>query len=188
LPSPLPRDWATAPCLDLINSHWSDHLGTGEIYDRLPEPRFRRAFLKRWGYRVADPDDPGGRARLLTLRSLLRDILEQYIAGRPLPRSMRKRLESEINRAPVSMRLVRSADGYTLSAGREGALWDVVTSDIAMSAARLMSDKATVKVCANPDCSWMFTDESKPKTRRWCNVSVCGSLVNVRHHRAARHD
>jgi predicted RNA-binding Zn ribbon-like protein len=101
---------------------------------------------------------------------------------------MRKRLESEINRAPVSMRFVRAADGYTLSAGRQGALWDVVTSDIAMSAARLMSDKATVKVCANPDCSWMFTDESKPKTRRWCNVSVCGSLVNVRHHRAARHD
>jgi predicted RNA-binding Zn ribbon-like protein len=101
---------------------------------------------------------------------------------------MRKRLESEINRAPVSMRLVSSADGYTLSAGREGALWDVVTSDIAMSAARLISDKATVKVCANADCSWMFTDESKPKTRRWCNVSVCGSLVNVRHHRAARHD
>jgi predicted RNA-binding Zn ribbon-like protein len=101
---------------------------------------------------------------------------------------MRERLESEINRAPVSMRLVRSADGYTLSTGREGAPWDVVTSDIAMSAARLMSDKATVKVCANADCSWMFTDESKPKTRRWCNVSVCGSLVNVRHHRAARHD
>jgi predicted RNA-binding Zn ribbon-like protein len=188
LPSPLPRDWATAPCLDLINSHWNDHLGTGETYDRLPEPRFRRAFLKRWGYRVADADDPQGRGRLLTLRTLLRDVLEQYIAGRPLPRSMRKRLESEINRAPVSMRLVRSADGYTLSAGREGALWDVVTSDIAMSAARLMSDKATVKVCANADCSWMFTDESKPKTRRWCNVSVCGSLVNVRRHRAARHD
>ena len=137
---------------------------------------------------MADADDPAGRARLLTLRSLLRDVLEHYIAGRPLPRSMRKRLESEINRAPVSMRLVPARDGYTLSAGREGDLWDVVTSDIAMSAATLMSDKATVKVCANPDCSWMFTDESKPKTRRWCNVSVCGSLVNVRRHRASRHD
>jgi len=101
---------------------------------------------------------------------------------------MRRRLEAEINKAPISMRLAPSAEGYTLSAGRVGESWDVVTSDIAMSTARLMSDKATVKVCANPDCSWMFTDESKPKTRRWCNVSVCGSLVNVRHHRAARHD
>jgi predicted RNA-binding Zn ribbon-like protein len=108
--------------------------------------------------------------------------------GRTLPISMRRRLESEINRAPISMRLIGSADGYTLSAGRAGDSWNVAISDIAMSAARLMSDKAAVRVCANPDCSWMFTDESKPKTRRWCNVSVCGSLVNVRHHRAARHD
>ncbi len=188
MPSPLPRDWATAPCLDLINSRWNDHLGTGETYDRLPEPRFRRAFLKRWGYHVADPDEASARARLASLRDLLRGVLEHYIAGRPLPASMRHKLEAEINRAPISMRFARSADGYILSAGREGALWDVVTSDIAMSAAKLMADRATVKVCANADCSWMFTDESKPKTRRWCNVSVCGSLINVRSHRAARHD
>jgi predicted RNA-binding Zn ribbon-like protein len=154
----------------------------------LPEPRFRRAFLRRWGYRVADADDPSARARLVSLRRLLRSVLEHYIASRPVPLSMRRRLEAEINRAPISMRLVGSAGDYSLFAGRAGESWDVVTSDIAMSAARLMSDKATVKVCANPECTWMFTDESKPKTRRWCNVSVCGSLVNVRHHRAARHD
>src|SRR5258706_6454517 len=104
LPSPLPRDWATTPCLDLINSHWNDHLGTGETYDRLPEPRFRRAFLKRWGYRVADADDPAGRARLVKLRTLLPDVLEPYIAGRQLPPSMRQRLASEIYPASFSVR------------------------------------------------------------------------------------
>jgi predicted RNA-binding Zn ribbon-like protein len=31
-------------------------------------------------------------------------------------------------------------------------------------------------------------DETKSRSRRWCNVSVCGSLVNVRRHRAGRHD
>jgi predicted RNA-binding Zn ribbon-like protein len=34
----------------------------------------------------------------------------------------------------------------------------------------------------------MFTDETRPRTRRWCNVSICGSLINVRRHRAGRHD
>lgn len=188
MPSPLPRDWAAAPCLDLINSRWNDHLGSGETYDRLPEPRFRRAFLQRWDYRVSNPDDASARARLASLRTLLRSILESYVAGRPLPGSLRRRLEAEINKAPISMRLIRSRDGYALSAGRAGQSWDVVTSDIALSAAQLMADQAVVKVCANPHCSWMFTDESKPRTRRWCNVSVCGSLINVRRHRAARHD
>jgi predicted RNA-binding Zn ribbon-like protein len=188
LPSPLPRDWAAAPCLDLINSRWSDHLGSGQHYDRLPEPRFRRAFLKRWGYRVGDPDDAAARMRLASLRMFLHGVLEHYMAGRPLTRSMQRRLESELNRAPISMRLVRSPVGYSMLAGRAGDSWDVVTSEITTSAVRLMSDHASVKVCANPDCSWMFVDETRPKSRRWCNVSVCGSLVNVRRHRAGRHD
>src|SRR5260370_13835470 len=102
-----------APCLERINSHWTDPPGTGETYDRLPEPRFRRAFMKRWGYRVADVDDPGGRARLLTLRTLLRDALQRYIAAPPLRRSMRMRLESEIHRPPVALRVATSALGST---------------------------------------------------------------------------
>jgi len=188
LPSALPRDWGAAPCLDLINSRWSDHLGSGQFYDRLPEPRFRRAFLKRWNYRVGDPDDAAGRARLVSLRGLVRDLLERYAAGRPLTRSMHRRLDSEINRAPVALHLARASEGYALTVGRSGGAWDVVTADVATSAARLIAEGASVKVCANPDCSWMFMDETRSRSRRWCNVSVCGSLVNVRRHRAARHD
>jgi len=188
LPGPLPRDWGAAPCLDLINSYWNDHLGSGETYDRLPEPLFRRAFLKRWHYEVGDPDDLAARARLRSLRSFLRGVLEMYISGRALSPSMRKRLESEVNRVTMALRLTHGAAGYALSVEHSGAAWDVVTADIATSAARLMTEGASVKVCANPDCSWMFIDETKPRTRRWCNVSVCGSLVNVRRHRAASHD
>jgi len=188
LPGPLPRDWGATPCLDLINSHWNDHLGSGETYDRLREPRFRLTFLKRWQYEVADPDDVAARARLRSLRSFLRGVLEMYISGRPLSPSMRKRLESEVNRAAMALRLTHGGGGYELSVEHSGAAWDVVTADIATSAARLMTEGTSVKVCAKPDCTWMFVDETKPRTRRWCNVSVCGSLVNVRRHRAARHD
>ena len=184
----MPHDWTAAPCLDLINSHWSNHLGTGEFYDRLPLPRFRRAFLKRWKYHVGDPDNARARARLHSLRTLLRDVLERYASGRPIGASLQRELEAEINRAPMALRMKRGADGYSLSVARSGDEWDVVTSAVAFSAARLMSEQTSVKMCANPHCSWMFTDETKAKTRRWCNVSVCGSLVNVRRHRAARHD
>jgi predicted RNA-binding Zn ribbon-like protein len=127
----------------------------------------------------------------VSLRALLRDILERYAAGRPLSRSLRTRLDSEINRAPVALRLTRAPEGYALGMGRSGEAWDVVTSEIATSAARLMAEQASVKVCANPDCSWMFMDQTKSRTRRWCNVSVCGSLINVRRlrrQRAGRHD
>ena len=175
-PSPIPHDWGASPSIDLINSKWSDHLGRKKIYDRLLEPRFRRAFLKRWHFKVADPDDARARTELARLRAFLREVLEQHAAGRPLTASMQRRLESEMNRAPLLLRV----DGGHRRSGRD---WDVVLSEVASSAAQLMSEHRTVKVCANPNCSWMFVDASRPRTRRWCNTGVCGSLTNVRRYR-----
>jgi len=89
-----------------------------------------------------------------------------------------------MNRAPVTLALSGGPGGYHVSLKRSGNAWDIVTADIVTSAIRVMTEQRTIKKCANPDCSWMFIDESKPRSRRWCNVSICGSLVNVRRHRA----
>jgi predicted RNA-binding Zn ribbon-like protein len=184
LPSPIPHDWTPSPCLDLVNSRWRDHLGSGRYYDRLPEPLFRRAFLKRWGYRVTNPDSAAGIARLAALRAVMRRVMDAYASGRSLSPGLRGALELEANRAPAILRLrmVDGADQLTLE--RTGDEWDVVSSEIAASAARLIAERTAVKECANPSCSWMFVDGSKARSRRWCNVSVCGSLVNVRRYRS----
>jgi predicted RNA-binding Zn ribbon-like protein len=170
--------------LDLINSRWSDHLGSGQFFERLSRPAFRRAFLKRWGYRVDDPEDHAAWSRLTELRVVLRTALESYMVGRPLAPPIRRLLESHMNRAPVAFALSRTPGGYHLSLKRMGKAWDIVTAEIATSGVKVMTEQRSIKKCANPDCSWMFIDESKPRSRRWCNVSICGSLVNVRRHRS----
>lgn len=184
-PSPIPHDWGVAACLDLINSRWNDHLGGGQTYDRLPLPQFRRTFLRRWHFAVGDPDDRKAITDLARLRAVLRTVLERYAAGRPLTATQRRELEREMNRAPMELQIERGQVGVRLRQGRSGREWDVVISEIATSAARLIAEGQTVKVCANPNCSWMFVDQSRPRTRRWCNTGVCGSLVNVRRHRLA---
>ena len=186
MPRPLPNQWGAAPCLDLINSRWSDHLGSGRFYDRLPEPLWRRAFLKQWGYRGHDPDDADAVADLAALRAVLRDALEVHVSARRLPRQLRMALEAQMNRAPARLAISSRPGGYELSLLRSGDDWDVVIAEVATSAARLISQRRPIKVCANPNCSWMFVDESRAGTRRWCDVSICGSLVNVRRHRAGR--
>ena len=184
MPSPIPHDWTPSPALDLVNSRWRDHRGSGRYYDRLPEPLFRRAFLKRWGYRVSDPESPRGIARLEALRTVLRPVMDAYAGGRPLSPTLRRGLELEANRAPAVLRLRRVDGADQLALEHAGDEWDVVSSEIAASAARLIAERAIVKECANPSCSWMFVDQTKARSRRWCNVSVCGSLVNVRRHRS----
>ncbi len=47
-------------------------------------------------------------------------------------------------------------------------------------------DRARVKICANPDCGWVLYDESRNRTRRWCDVKECGNLIKVRLFRARR--
>jgi predicted RNA-binding Zn ribbon-like protein len=189
LPSPLPNEWGVEPCLDLINSRWSDHLGTGAFHDRLTSPIWRRAFLKRWGFRVADPDDAAALVRLSKLRTALRNALELYIAGGRLSRGVRAGLEAEINRPRWQWKIEGRPGGEALTLDRDGDQWDMVAADLAISAVRLIGDGRVVKVCANPSCTWMFVDESRPGSRRWCDASICGSLINVRRHRrSARRD
>ncbi len=91
-----------------------------------------------------------------------------------------------MNAAPLRLSLDATGGAYDLALTRSGDPWEVVISDVATSAGRLMAGKQILKVCANPHCSWMFVDRSRPGRRRWCDVSVCGSLVNVRRFRASR--
>jgi predicted RNA-binding Zn ribbon-like protein len=43
---------------------------------------------------------------------------------------------------------------------------------------------ARVRECANDKCLWLFLDESKNGTRRWCSMSACGNRAKAHRHYA----
>ena len=45
---------------------------------------------------------------------------------------------------------------------------------------------ARLKVCANPDCAWVFYDRSRNQQGNWCNMAVCGNRLKNRELRARR--
>ena len=55
---------------------------------------------------------------------------------------------------------------------------------IALSATELLtSDKlGSVRECAAADCAWLFLDESRNRSRRWCDMAVCGNRQKARLH------
>lgn len=88
--------------------------------------------------------------------------------------------------APAAGRFAWEWQPDSLSLDRP--LWPV-----ALSAIELLtdSDPRRVKVCANPHgCGWLFYDNSKNGSRRWCSMAGCGSQVKMRRqyakHKAAR--
>jgi predicted RNA-binding Zn ribbon-like protein len=43
-----------------------------------------------------------------------------------------------------------------------------------------------LKVCANPECRWVFYDRSRNQHGHWCNMDVCGNRLKNRRLRARR--
>jgi predicted RNA-binding Zn ribbon-like protein len=43
---------------------------------------------------------------------------------------------------------------------------------------------ARIKTCRARDCGWKFVDQSRNRSRRWCDMAVCGNLAKTRQYRA----
>jgi len=98
---------------------------------------------------------------------------------------------SELNRAlretPARSALQRIGNGFgwrvekmrlvTASALLAPALW---------SAGDLLTGPQLPRVreCANDKCLWLFLDESKNGTRRWCSMTACGNRAKAHRHYA----
>jgi predicted RNA-binding Zn ribbon-like protein len=39
-----------------------------------------------------------------------------------------------------------------------------------------------VRRCANPECGWLFLDDSRAGKRRWCSMQSCGNRAKARRH------
>jgi predicted RNA-binding Zn ribbon-like protein len=51
-------------------------------------------------------------------------------------------------------------------------LWPIVRSAVEL----LTSDeRAVIRECEGEDCTWLFLDQSKNRTRRWCDMDICGN-------------
>jgi predicted RNA-binding Zn ribbon-like protein len=40
-----------------------------------------------------------------------------------------------------------------------------------------------LKGCANDTCRWLFYDQSKNRSKKWCDMQACGNVVNARAYR-----
>ena len=134
--------------------------------------------LERWagaGTGRASRDDL---ARALKLRGALRLVL-----GDPLAPESRGRLAKATE--PFTLRAGDPSVGerplVPIGAGMHAALGRVV-ADFANARATGAIDR--LKLCAN--CGWAFIDESRNRSRRWCEMASCGNQSKVRAYRSRR--
>jgi predicted RNA-binding Zn ribbon-like protein len=79
--------------------------------------------------------------------------------------------------------IVRVSGGYEWQWDVEPMLERILWS-IAASAAELLTspDLKKVRECEASDCYWLFLDNSRNRSRRWCTMSACGNREKARRH------
>lgn len=176
-----------APCLDLLNSERYDYRGDGRLVeDRLHQRGWLEDFLQRWHLEL-ELDSFAlreGRSALSLLRSRLRSFVERLNRDKQLAEEDVKALNAVLQAVPRRRVLVRDEQTYTL---REEPLqkdWAWVEAEIVASFAQLLiwNDPLRIKVCENPQCRWIYYDESPNHTRRWCE-DTCANMMRVRRFR-----
>jgi predicted RNA-binding Zn ribbon-like protein len=130
-----------------------------------------------------------GALLLKRARELREDIYAtsfDLAAGRPAPEP---RVDS-ITRAHAAC-LARAR--LTLVDGRYVWSWNAAKSPIeailgpiSLSALTTLTqaDLSRVKQCQGERCGWLFFDTTKNKSRRWCEMEVCGNRAKQKRHNA----
>jgi predicted RNA-binding Zn ribbon-like protein len=131
----------------------------------------------------------------VTLReALYRIFLARTRDGEPAAGDV-ELLSAALGRALAHRRVDRRGQSFALGwdasdEALDAPLWPVVES----AAEILTSDDALgrVRVCGlfeSDECSWLFVDETKSGTRRWCSMKECGNKAKARrHYRRSRED
>lgn len=93
-------------------------------------------------------------------------------------------LARALGQAPQRTALRRANGGYVWEVGGLKATVAGVLAAVLWSAGDLLAGPklARVRRCANEKCLWVFLDESKSGTRRWCSMSSCGNRAKAHRH------
>jgi predicted RNA-binding Zn ribbon-like protein len=93
-------------------------------------------------------------------------------------------LRQAIAETPARRELVRSDGTFGWRIDEFAPSVAHLLAPVLWSAADLMLKigRRRVRRCANDQCLWLFVDESKSGTRRWCDMASCGNRAKARRH------
>ena len=125
-------------------------------------------------------------ARVKELREALFRIFSAVAAQKRSPSADLDLLNRELAEAFSHLRIAESAEGFVWSFCDEEVLVSVIWPVTRSAADVLMKDDlARVRMCEAPDgCGWLFYDETRNGTRRWCSMKDCGNRAKARRHYA----
>jgi predicted RNA-binding Zn ribbon-like protein len=123
--------------------------------------------------------------RAIRLREAIFGVFSAITAGHPLDESDLDTIRQEVLTAYQHARLARGAGAFHWEFHSDTDALDSMLWAIARNAVDLLADRealGAVRECASDRCAWLFLDRSRNRTRRWCDMKICGNRAKSRRH------
>ncbi|MBV8121275.1 MAG: ABATE domain-containing protein, partial [Alphaproteobacteria bacterium] len=116
-------------------------------------------------------------AAAIGLREAIYRIFAACAASEPVSDKDLALLNGALGEAPRREKLAQFDGGFAWETKEVHVSAAGLLAPVSWSAAELLThaDRRRVQRCANDACLWLFVDESKAGTRRWCDMSSCGN-------------
>lgn len=171
-------------CLDFVNTrYWR---GQAEPTETLNTPEDFAGWLAGLGGpRPARPPARREFERALELREMLHRLFDAEAQDKvPGARDL-EALNQALAVAPARTALRRERGGaYGWDVDTRAGTALALLAPVLWSAGDLLAGARLDRVrrCANPECGWIFLDDSRAGKRRWCSMQACGNRAKARRH------
>jgi len=124
------------------------------------------------------------------LRETIYRIFSDVASGRPPQNQDVRKIKGFDDEAMKHRSLVALGRGFqwTWRYTKDNTSLGSVLWPIVQSATGLMTSERLqlVRQCQAGDCAWLFLDESRNHSRRWCDMKTCGNRQKARRHYALK--
>jgi predicted RNA-binding Zn ribbon-like protein len=122
-------------------------------------------------------------ARARRLREALFGLLLARIREKAPAAKDLDRVNRALGRAPPRRRLASIGKRLSWPWPARDSLDDVLAPVLWSAGDVLAGERETqLKLCAAPDCGWLFLDSSRKASRLWCSMEGCGNRAKAKRH------
>jgi predicted RNA-binding Zn ribbon-like protein len=120
--------------------------------------------------------------RALELREDIYVVASELAAGRAAPSDRMQNLTRAHAHCLAKAYLAPFGGRFVWSWPVRLASIEAILGPISLSAMTtlLQADLSRIKMCPGEKCGWLFFDATKNKSRRWCEMEVCGNRAKQR--------
>ncbi|SRR5713226_3774528 len=146
---------------------------------------------KNKAVRLAESSAAAGERVLASVKELrfalwsLVSSLQQRKPAKPSDLSV---INEWMRRLALSEQIAVRRDKIEFVPSRDISVLELIGLRVTAAALSLLKNPpaARIKTCPGENCGWKFVDRSKNRSRRWCDMAVCGNLVKAREYRARK--